>query len=275
MQGTGNDYIYIDCIENKFTLENIDILSQKLSDRHFGIGADGIVLIFKSNIADFKMRMFNSDGSEGNMCGNAIRCIGKYVYDKGYIKNTDIKIETLSGIKNLHINHIKDKITYVEVDMGFPIFNPKLIPVNIDKKVIINEPILIDNESYNITCLSVGNPHCIIFVNDLENLDIQKLGPKFENDILFPNRVNTEFVKVLSRNNINMRVWERGSGETLSCGTGACAATIASILNGYCDYDNNILVNLLGGNLTIKYEKDGRVFLNGPAEHVFKGTIDI
>lgn len=275
MHGAGNDYIYIDCIKNPITIENIANISIKLSDRHFGIGADGIVLILPSEIANFKMRIFNSDGSEGNMCGNAIRCIAKYVYEKKYIENTHITIETLSGIKDLWINENEGKVSKINVDMGKPILDPKLIPAISTKDIILNEKILIEYIVYNITCVSMGNPHCVVFVDDLENLDINKIGPLFENNIRFPNRINTEFVKILSNNEISMRVWERGSGETLSCGTGSCAAVVASILNNFCDYDNDILVHLIGGILTVKYEKDGNVYLKGPAEYVYEGKVNI
>lgn len=270
MHGTGNDYIYIDCIKESINLENISSIAIKLSDRHFGIGGDGIVLILPSNVADFKMRMFNSDGSEGNMCGNAIRCVGKYVYEHEYTRNTYITIETLSGIKDLWIDGNE-----IEVDMGIPCFNPEFIPVISRKENIINEKLVIDSTTYNITCLSMGNPHCVVFVDDLENLDISKLGPKFENNKIFPNRINTEFVKVSSNNEISMRVWERGSGETLSCGTGSCAAAVSSILNGFCNYDSAILVHLIGGTLTVKYNKFSNVLLKGPAQFVFEGTIEI
>lgn len=270
MHGTGNDYIYIDCIKESIDLENISSIAIKLSDRHFGIGGDGIVLILPSNVADFTMRMFNSDGSEGNMCGNAIRCVGKYVYENEYTKNTYITIETLSGIKDLWIDGNE-----VEVDMGIPCFNPEFIPVISKKENIINENLVIDGTSYNITCLSMGNPHCVVFVDDLENLDISKIGPRFENNKIFPNRINTEFVKVSASNEISMRVWERGSGETLSCGTGSCAAVVASILNGFCNYDSDILVHLIGGTLTVKYNKFSNVLLKGPGQFVFEGTIEI
>ncbi|MDD2376326.1 MAG: diaminopimelate epimerase [Clostridia bacterium] len=275
MHGTGNDYIFIDCIKDQIILENISTISIKLSNRHFGIGADGIVLILPSEVANIKMRMFNSDGSEGNMCGNAIRCIAKYVYEKKYTENTHITIETLSGIKDLWISENKGKVSQVEVDMGKPIFDPKLIPAISTKKIILNEKIIIDYTIYNITCLSMGNPHCVVFVDDLENLDLNKIGPMFENNNRFSNRINTEFIKILSENEISMRVWERGSGETLSCGTGACAAAVASILNKFCNYDSDILIHLIGGILTVKYKQDGNVYLKGPAECVYEGIVEI
>lgn len=275
MHGTGNDYIYIDVIENPLIPEDMPATSIKLCNRHFGIGADGIVLILPSDNADCKMRMYNSDGSEGNMCGNAIRCIAKYIHEKGYVKDECITIETLSGIKKIWISKTEDSTTLCQVDMGKPIFDPKHIPAISTKDIIVNEKILINNSIYHITCLSMGNPHCVVFVDDLENLDINKIGPLFENNNRFPSRVNTEFVRVLSNNEISMRVWERGSGETLSCGTGACAAAVASILNNYCEYDEDITIHLIGGILNVKYNKDSNVYLKGPAEYVYSGEIDI
>jgi len=275
MHGTGNDYIFLDCIKDIIIPENISTISVKLSNRHFGVGADGIVLILPSEIANVRMRMFNSDGSEGNMCGNAIRCIAKYVYEKKYIENTHITIETLSGIKDLWISENQGKLTQVEVDMGKPIFDPKLIPVISTKEIILNEKIIIDSTLYNITCLSMGNPHCVVFVDDLENLDLNKIGPLFENNNRFPNRINTEFIKIISENEISMRVWERGSGETLSCGTGSCAAAVASILNKFCNYNSDILIHIIGGTLTVNYKQDGNVYLKGPAEFVYEGKVEI
>ena len=275
MHGTGNDYIFIDCIKYQIILENIPTISIKLSNRHFGIGADGIVLILPSEVANIRMRMFNSDGSEGNMCGNAIRCIAKYAYEKKYIDNTHITIETLSGIKDLWVSEDQGKVTQVKVDMGKPIFDPKLIPVISTNKIILDEKIIIDGAIYNITCLSMGNPHCVVFVDDLENLNLNRIGPMFENNIRFPNRINTEFVKIISKNEICMRVWERGSGETLSCGTGSCAAAVASILNKFCNYDSDILIHVIGGILTVNYKQDGNVYLKGPAEFIYEGTVEI
>ncbi|MDF2865624.1 MAG: diaminopimelate epimerase [Clostridia bacterium] len=275
MHGAGNDYIYIDCIKNPITIDNLSNVAIKLSDRHFGIGSDGIVLILPSNIADFKMRMFNSDGSEGNMCGNAVRCIAKYVYENKYTENTHITLETLSGIKDLWVDINENKVSEVKVDMGKPIFDPKLIPAISTKDIILKEKILIDKTIYYITCVSMGNPHCVVFVDDLETLDMNKIGPLFENNIRFPNRINTEFVKIISNNEISMRVWERGSGETLSCGTGACAAVVACILNNFTNYDTDIVVHLIGGMFTVNYKKDSTVTLKGPTNFVFEGKIDI
>lgn len=275
MHGAGNDYVYIDCIKNTINTDNISAISRKLSDKHFGIGSDGIVLILPSYTAHFKMRMFNSDGSEANMCGNAIRCVAKYVYDNNYTEEVNINIETLSGIKKLCLTESSGNISQVEVDMGTPLFDTKIIPVLSPKNIILNEDLFIDDKNYKITCVSMGNPHCVVFVDELENLEIAKIGPKFENNNMFPDRINTEFVNVLSKNEITMRVWERGSGETLSCGTGACASVVACILNGFCNYDEYILIHLKGGTLEAKYTRNKKVILKGPAEFVYKGVIEI
>lgn len=273
MHGIGNDYIYFNCLEKE--IENPEELSIKLSDRHFGVGGDGIVLILPSDKADFRMRMFNADGSEGKMCGNATRCIGKYVYDKGITDMKEITLETLSGIKTLKLSvNEKNKVESVEVNMGEAILKASEIPVKSDKEKVINERIKIADSEYNITCVSMGNPHCVVYMDEIDNLDLEKLGPKFENDSIFPERVNTEFIKVIDENTLKMRVWERGSGETWACGTGACAAVVSSVLNGYCKYDTPIKIKLLGGELTIKFMKNGLVYMSGPAEFVFEGSIE-
>lgn len=273
MHGIGNDYIYFNCLEKE--IENPEELSIKLSDRHFGVGGDGIVLILPSDKADFRMRMFNADGSEGKMCGNATRCIGKYVYDKGITDKKEITLETLSGIKTLKLCvNEKNKVESVEVNMGEAILKASEIPVKSDKEKVINERIKIADSEYNITCVSMGNPHCVVYMDEIDKLDLEKLGPKFENDSIFPERVNTEFIKVIDENTLKMRVWERGSGETWACGTGACAAVVSSVLNGYCKYDTPIKIKLLGGELTIKFMKNGLVYMSGPAEFVFEGSIE-
>ena len=271
MHGIGNDYIYFNCMEKE--IENPEELSLKLSDRHFGIGGDGIVLILPSKVADFRMRMFNADGSEGNMCGNASRCIGKYVFEKGLTDKDVVTLETLAGIKTLNLTVEDNKVIEVEVNMGEAILNPKDIPVNINKDKIVNETITVDNKEYDITCVSMGNPHCIVYMDNIDDLKIDKIGPKFENHELFPERINTEFLEVIDKNTIKMRVWERGSGETYACGTGACAATVASVLNNYCNIDEEVTVKLLGGDLKIKYLSNGLVYMTGPAEFVFEGRI--
>ena len=272
MQGIGNDYIYFNCLEKE--IENPNELSIKLSDRHFGVGGDGIILILPSKVADFRMRMFNADGSEGEMCGNATRCIGKYVYDKKLTTKKEISLETLAGIKYLKLKVKDDKVYEVTVNMGEPKIKSKDIPVIFDKDEVINEEITVDNNKYNITCVSMGNPHCVVYTKDIDKLDLVKIGPKFENNSLFPQRINTEFVEVIDNKTIKMRVWERGSGETYACGTGACAVTVASVLNKLCNKDEEITIKLLGGDLKVKYSSDGLVYMTGPAEFVFEGRIE-
>ena len=272
MHGCGNDYIYIDCFKQEVSDPNA--LSIKLSDRHFSIGGDGIVLICPSNQADVKMRMFNIDGSEGNMCGNAIRCVGKYAYERLGIKKDAITVDTKSGIKYLRLTVKDDKVISVTVDMGKAITEPERIPVNLDGHMIIDRPVQIGEETYRITCVSMGNPHCVVFTDSVETLDLQKKGPVFEKNVLFPEQVNTEFIRVIDKNHIQMRVWERGSGETLACGTGACAAVTACVLNGFVPADEAVEVQLIGGTLSITYTKD-TVFMTGPAEVAFDGEVEI
>lgn len=273
MHGIGNDYIYFDCLEKE--LENPEQVSIQLSDRHKGVGGDGIVMICSSKIADAKMRMFNADGSEGKMCGNAIRCVGKFLYDFQKTEKTTLTVETLSGIKTLVLTVGKDKkVESVRVDMGAPILTPKEIPVAIDSdEPVIGRETEIAGGVQKITCVSMGNPHCVIFT-DPDDLDLEKIGPAYEKDKLFPERVNTEFVKVLQRNEVRMRVWERGSGETWACGTGACAVAVASVLNGYADRNEDILVHLRGGDLTIRWT-DETVFMTGSATLAFIGEVEI
>ena len=272
MQGCGNDYIYVDCLTEEVSFP--ELLSIKLSDRHFGIGGDGLVLICKSDKADAKMRMFNADGSEGKMCGNAIRCVGKYLYDNGIVNKENLTIETLSGIKKLQLFIKKGSDYLISVDMGKAEFTPDRIPVLLKGDRIINQEAEIGSEKYRITCVSMGNPHCVVFCDDIDSIDIEKLGPKFENAPIFPERVNTEFIEVLDRNTLKMRVWERGSGETMACGTGACAAAVAAVENGLCDKEDDIRVILKGGDLFIKYT-DETVYMTGAAEKVFEGIIEI
>lgn len=272
MQGCGNDYIYINCLERE--IDSPEKLSVALSDRHFGIGGDGIVLICKSDIADAKMRMFNIDGSEGKMCGNAIRCVAKYLSDNGLVNRKEMKIETLSGIKNLQMVTQNNFVSYVKVDMGKAELNPFKIPVALQGKSIINVPLNIHGHTYHITCVSMGNPHAVVFCDDVEGLKLTEIGPCFEHNEVFPEGVNTEFVKIISKNTIKVRVWERGSGETLACGTGACAATVAAILNGECNKGEDIRVILSGGELTVNYS-DETVLLSGECAKVFEGIIEI
>ncbi|MBQ8428213.1 MAG: diaminopimelate epimerase [Clostridia bacterium] len=271
MHGIGNDYIYFDCLQEE--LENPEELSIRLSDRHTGIGGDGIVMICKSEVADAKMRMFNADGSEGMMCGNAIRCVGKFLYDFDKVKKTTIAIETLSGIKTLQLTVKGGKVTEVEVDMGAPILEGKSIPTTIERDEIVAYPYNFIGDYEEITCVSMGNPHCIIFKAP-DELDLEKIGPKYENAPIFPKRVNTEFVKVLKKNELKMRVWERGSGETRACGTGACAVAVAAVLNGYAERNKEITVHLLGGDLSIRWT-DETVSMKGSATLAFTGEVEI
>lgn len=272
MHGIGNDYIYFDCLDTP--LENPEAAALKLSDRHFGIGGDGIVLICPSALADAKMRMFNADGSEGKMCGNAIRCVGKYLYDFQKTNKTTLKIETLSGVKTLFLNVENGKTQSVKVDMGAPSLSPEQIPVRLDGEAVVGRETEIAGGRYAITCVSMGNPHCVVFGGDPAEIEIEKLGPKFETAALFPDRTNTEFVQVLSGNEIKMRVWERGSGETWACGTGACAAAVAAVLNGYATRDEDIVVHLRGGDLIVRWTED-TVYMTGTATLVFTGEVDL
>jgi diaminopimelate epimerase len=272
MHGIGNDYIYVNGFE-----EHIDdpvSFSICYSDRHKGIGSDGLVMILPSENSDFKMRMFNADGSESEMCGNASRCIGKFVYDKGLTDKTDLTLETLAGVKKLKLFLDADnQVETVTVDMGEPILEANLIPTTIDKAKVINEPVTFSPElQYNITCVSMGNPHAVIFTHNIDKLDLPKIGPIIENASVFPRRTNTEFIEVLSADRLKMRVWERGSGETMACGTGACASVVAGILNGHSA--RKTTVELLGGELTIEWnENDNHVYLTGGATTVFEGEI--
>jgi carbamoyl-phosphate synthase large subunit len=272
MEGCGNDYIYFNCFEED--VEAPESLAIALSDRHFGIGGDGIILICRSDVADAKMRIFNLDGSEGKMCGNGIRCVGKYLYDHRMVEKKDITVETLSGIKKLHLITLNNKVESVRVDMGKAKLAPECIPVKLDGDKIVAREVSVDGVDYKITCVSMGNPHCIVFRDDVDTLDIEKIGPSFENSPLFPERVNTEFVKVVDDHTIKMRVWERGSGETQACGTGACAAAVAAVENGFCKKGENIKVRLLGGDLIVNYSDD-TVFMTGAARKVFDGTVEI
>ena len=273
MQGCGNDYIYIDCFEEK--VSSPESLSVLLSDRHFGIGGDGIVLICPSKTADAKMRMFNLDGSEGLMCGNAIRCVGKYLHDVRGLQKKNITIETLSGIKTLKLFTRDNQVTGAEVNMGKAELTPSKIPVALEGDTVIDRPVEIAGGNYRITCVSMGNPHCVVFCGETDSLDLSSIGPEFENHSIFPERVNTEFIKVIDSHTLRMRVWERGSGETFACGTGACAAAAAAVENGYCKRGETIRVMLIGGDLYIRYTDDGTVYMRGSADIVFNGTVEI
>ena len=273
MHGIGNDYIYINCFQE--TVTDPEKLSIFLSDVRFGVGSDGLVLILPSEVADFRMRIFNADGSEAMMCGNATRCIGKYVYDMGMTDKTEISLETNSGIKYLTLYPGADnKIESVKVDMGKAILVPKDIPVNSDLDRFIAQPVTVDGKEYAMTCVSMGNPHAIVFLPDVDSLDLEKIGPSFEHHPLFPDRVNTEFVRVIDDHTLQMRVWERRSGETFACGTGTCATVVAAVLNGYCKKEEEILVHLRGGDLRIIYHEDETVTMIGPATYVFEGKME-
>lgn len=272
MQGAGNDYVYIDATSMEKIPANMPLLARQISDRHFGVGSDGLVVIMTSSCADFRMRMFNADGSESEMCGNASRCIGKYVYEKGLTDKTTVTLETLAGIRTLILNTNKGKVESVEVDMGMPITEPEKVPVAVaDRNPVINREFEHDGMLFKLTAVSMGNPHGVIFTDAITDFQIFELGPKLEKAPFFPNKANIEFVKVNDRKHIEMRVWERGTGETLACGTGACASVVAAILNGLCDRD--VEVKLPGGTLHIRWdENDGHVYLCGGAEFVAEGT---
>ena len=272
MHGLGNDYVYVNCFEEK--IDNPPAVARFVSDRHFGIGSDGLIMINPSKAADFEMEMYNADGSRGEMCGNGIRCVAKYVYDYGLTDKTQISVETLGGIKYLDLTVEDGKVSLVKVDMGKPELEADRIPIISEREQVIDEPIEVDGKEYHMTGVSMGNPHTVIYVDDVKGLDLEKIGPKFENHERFPKRINTEFVHCIDRQTVEMRVWERGSGETLACGTGACAVAVSSILNNLTD--TQVTVKLLGGDLQIEWDREkDRVFMTGPATVVFDGVIDI
>lgn len=268
LHGCGNGYIYVNLFEE--TLENPAEMAIKVSDHHFGIGSDGLITIGPSEIADFTMHIYNADGSEAEMCGNGVRCVGKYVYDHDLTDKTEVAVETGAGIKYLTLNVEDGKVATVRVDMGEPMFAPEQIPVVADGELVINEPIVAGDKEWLMTCVSMGNPHAVVFVEDVKEFPLEKYGPLFENHERFPKRTNTEFVKVVSRDEVYMRVWERGSAETWACGTGTCATVVACILNGLTD--RKVLVHLLGGDLVIEWDEEtNHVFMTGPATEVFSG----
>jgi len=272
MHGLGNDYIYVNCM-NECPADPSG-LSKWLSDRHFGVGSDGLVLIMPSEAADFRMRMFNSDGSEAEMCGNASRCIGKYVYDNGLTNKREVTLETLSGIKTLLLTVKNGLAELVRVDMGEPVLKPDKIPVASSGELFLSRPVTVGDRTFNVTCVSMGNPHAVSYVEDADSFPLEVYGPLMETHELFPNRINSEFVQVLDDQTLKMRVWERGAGETMACGTGACAVAVASVLNGLCG--RKVTVKLLGGDLTIEWdEKDNHVFMTGPAVKVFDGAVEL
>ena len=274
MHGISNDYIYINAFE--YDITDPEALSVKLSDRRTGIGGDGIILVCPSEIADAKMRIFNADGSEAKMCGNGIRCVGKFVYDKGLVSpdKTIVTIDTLSGVKTLELTVENGKVKTARVDMGAAILDPADIPAVYDGDRMIDAPLTVNGKEWKVTAVSMGNPHCVTFVDDVDGLELEKIGPDFENHSAFPDRVNTEFVKVIDDHTLKMRVWERGSGETWACGTGACATAVAAVENGYCKKGDDITVRLRGGDLVINYTDD-TVIMTGPATTVFEGEVEI
>jgi len=270
MHGAGNDYIYVNCFEEE--VEDPAAAAVKLSDRHFGVGGDGLVLIMPSKVADVRMRMFNADGSEGMMCGNAIRCVGKYAYENGLVRDTTITVETASGIKTLWLNLKGGLVAEVTVNMGEPVLEPEKIPMNAKGESFINQRVAVGGREYRATAVSMGNPHWVFFVDDIDSLDLDRIGPLFESHSLFPERVNTEFVKI-EDGRLRMRVWERGSGETLACGTGACASLVAAALNGLSPRSSKVV--LKGGELFIDWRGDNCVYMTGPAEIVFTGEVEL
>ena len=272
MHGIGNDYVYVNCFKEEVI--NPEAVAKIVSDRHFGIGSDGLILIKPSQKADFEMDMYNADGSQGAMCGNGIRCVAKYVYDYGLTDKTQITVDTKSGVKYLDLTVEDGKAVLIKVNMGTPQLASAEIPILSEKEQVINEPIEVDGKEYRVTGVSMGNPHAVVYLDDVKGLDIEKIGPKFEQHPCFPDRVNTEFVRVIDEQMVEMRVWERGSGETLACGTGACAAAVASILNGYTK--DEVTVRLLGGDLYIQWDRENNlVYMTGPAAVVFDGEIEL
>ena len=271
MHGCGNDYVYVDC--TKAMISDPADVARKVSDRHFGVGSDGLILICPSQQADFRMAMFNADGSEGAMCGNGIRCVAKFVYDKGLTDKTRITVETRAGIKTLDLTVEDGKVSLVRVDMGLPNCNTEAIPVRGMGDFVVGRHVNVAGQDWVMTCVSMGNPHAVVWVDEVAGLPLEQLGPRFEHHIMFPDRVNTEFVQILNDHEINMRVWERGSGETLACGTGACASVAATYLNRRTGSD--VLVHLRGGNLRIEIGDDGHLYMTGPAATVFEGEIDL
>lgn len=270
MHGCGNDYVYVNLFEEK--IDDYAKMSIKVSDRHFGIGSDGLITIGPSECADFRMRIFNADGSEAEMCGNGVRCVGKYVYDHKLTDKKEVDVETGAGIKHLILNVKNDKVETVRVDMGEPVFNAKDIPVALDMDKVVDYPITVGDREWKMTCVSMGNPHAVVFIDNVKEFQIEKYGPLFENNKMFPKRTNTEFVEIISDSEVSMRVWERGSAETWACGTGTCACVLACILNGYTK--DRVLVHLLGGDLIIEYDRaSNHVFMTGPATEVFNGII--
>lgn len=273
MHGTGNDYVYVNLFEE--TVKDLNAAAVQVSNRHFGIGSDGLIAIAPSEVADCRMIMFNADGSEGAMCGNGIRCVAKYAYDHGIVDKKQITVETKSGIKKLELTVEDGVVVYVKVNMGQAVLRPTDIPVKAEGQDFVARTIVADGKEYKVTCVSMGNPHCVIFTTGIDQLDLEKIGPHFEYHPIFPDRINTEFVEVVDSHTLKMRVWERGSGETISCGTGTCAAVVAAVLNGYCPRGEEVEVQIRGGSLFDTYLETGEVFMKGPATEVFQGEITL
>ena len=273
MHGTGNDYVYVNLFREQ--VPDPPALSVRISDRHFGIGSDGLILVAPSKEADCRMIMYNADGSEGAMCGNGIRCVAKYAYEHGIVQTEQITVETKSGIKSLTLTVEDGLVTYVAVNMGQAGLRPADIPVRAEGDTFVAQKLIVDGREYEATCVSMGNPHCVIFTKGIDELDLEKIGPSFEHHEWFPDRINTEFAEVLDDHTIKMRVWERGSGETISCGTGTCAVTVAAVLNGYCSKGEEIEIRIRGGKLYDTYMENGEVLMRGPAVTVFDGEINI
>ncbi len=274
MQGCGNDYVYVNGFTQKIEMDQKPEIVRRLSDRHFGIGGDGVIFINPSEIADFEMEMWNADGTRSQMCGNGIRCVAKYVFDYGLTDKTSLTIESFGSIKYIDLTVEGGKVSLVRVNMGAPILEAKLVPVVSDNEQVLDEEIEVEGKTYKMTCVSMGNPHAIIFMDDVAGLEIEKVGPYFENHKRFPERTNTEFVRIIDRNTVEMRVWERGTGETLACGTGCCATTVSCILNGFTD--NKVTVRVLGGEILCEWDREENlVYMTGPAVTVFDGTVEI
>ena len=273
MHGIGNDYVYVNCFEE--TVENPSETAKFVSDRHFGIGSDGLILIKPSQVADCEMDMYNADGSQGAMCGNGVRCVAKFVSDAGIAKKDRISVATKSGIKYVDVFAENGKAVSVRVNMGAPILRAEEVPMVCEKDTAVAYPLEVDGSVWNVTAVSMGNPHAVVYIDDVDGLEIEKIGPAFEHHPAFPDRVNTEFVRVIDRHTVQMRVWERGSGETLACGTGACAVAVSSILNGFVE-DGEVTVKLLGGDLRIEWDRqENTVYMTGPATTVFEGEISL
>lgn len=280
MHGCGNDYVYVNGFEEKIPQEQKPEIVKRLSDRHFGIGGDGVIFINPAETAEFEMEMYNADGTRAQMCGNGVRCVGKFVYDKGLTDSEHITVVSAGAIKYLDLtvegkeNGKRGSVTQVRVNMGSPILEPSKIPVLSDAEMVVNEPIYVEDKEYRMTCVSMGNPHAIVFAEGVADMKLEEIGPSFENHVRFPERVNTEFVEIIDRENVFMRVWERGTGETLACGTGCCATAVACVLNGLTE--NAITVNVLGGKIKIEWDRENNlIYMTGPAETVFEGTVEI